>query len=135
MKKTLKLRTFQIGAPPKRGEGLRIGATRRPPRGVPRNRWRRGGYFDVWFPVVAPTVALLSRFKGTDFDDPVVRRRFFDAYRRELRRPPAKHGVSVLAALAGRTAIAIGCFCPDDHRCHRSVLRAEIVKVAGTGGR
>ena len=96
MKPPLHLRTFQIGAPPKRGEGLRIGTTRRPPRGVPRARWKRDGYFDVWFPVVAPSAALLGRTRDRDFANPAVRRRFFEAYRRELRRPPAKHAVALL---------------------------------------
>ena len=135
MNRSLKLRTFQIGTPPKRGEGLRIGTTRRPPRGVPRSRWQRDEYFDLWFPVVAPSAALLKRTKGKDFDDPAVRKRFFEAYRRELQRPPAKHGVSLLAALAHRTAVAVGCFCADESWCHRSVLRAEIVRAARATGR
>ena len=132
MKSPLGLRTFQIKAPPKRGEGLRIGTTRRPPRGVPRARWKRDGYFDVWFPVVAPSAALLERIRGKDFDTPAVRHQFFEAYRRELQHPPAKHAVAVLAALAQRTPIAVGCFCADESRCHRSVLRAEIARVAKT---
>jgi uncharacterized protein YeaO (DUF488 family) len=130
MKKLSKLRTFQIGVPPKRGEGLRIGTTRRPPRGVPRNRWQRDGYFDLWFPIVAPSAQLLDRTKDKDFDDPAVQRRFFEAYRRELSRPPARHGVALLAALARRIPIAIGCFCADESRCHRSVLRQEIMRRA-----
>ena len=99
-RRELQLRTFQTGAAPKRGEGLRIGVTRRPPRGVPRRRWQRDGHFDVWFPVVAPSAALLTRFKETDFLDSAVRRRFFAAYLRELQRPPAKHAVALLASLA-----------------------------------
>ena len=130
MKPRLQLRTFQIGAPPKRGEGLRIGTTRRPPRGVPRARWKRDGYFDVWFPAVAPSAALLGRTPREDFDNPAVRRRFFEAYQRELRRPPANQAIAVLAALAQRTPIAIGCFCADESWCHRSVLRAEIARAA-----
>src|SRR5438445_10266319 len=92
--KAFRLRTFQIGASPKRREGLRIGTTRRPPGGVPRKRWQSDGYFDLWFPVVAPSTALLNRSKAHNFDDPAARRRFFDAYRRELRRPPARHAVT-----------------------------------------
>ena len=130
MKRRLHLRTFQIGAAPKRGDGLRIGTTRRPPRGVPRARWKRDGYFDVWFPVVAPSAALLERTRDRDFANPAVRRRFFEAYQKELQRPPAKHAVALLAALAQRTPLAIGCFCADQSWCHRSVLKAEIARVA-----
>lgn len=127
-----RVRTFQIGASPRRGEGLRIGATRRPPRGVPRDRWQRDGYFDVWFPVVAPSAALLARTQRQGVGDSAVRERFCDAYRRELQRPPAKHGVELLAAIAARTPIAIGCFCEDEHRCHRVVLRDAILEAGRT---
>jgi uncharacterized protein YeaO (DUF488 family) len=96
---------------------------------VPSARWQRDGYFDVWFPIVAPSETLLRRTRTIDFDDPAVRRRFFEAYRRELAKPPAKHGVALLAALAARTPIAIGCYCEDETRCHRSVLRQEILRA------
>jgi uncharacterized protein YeaO (DUF488 family) len=130
MARALKLRTFRIGAARRPGEGLRIGAARRPPRGVPRARWRSGGFFDVWFPVVAPSEALLRRARG-GLDAAAARKRFFDAYRRELSRPPASHAVALLARLAERTPIAVGCYCEDERRCHRSVLREEIAKAAG----
>jgi uncharacterized protein YeaO (DUF488 family) len=122
------VRTFRVGDKPKRGEGLRIGTTRYPPRGVPRNRWRKDQYFDVWFPVVAPSEKLLRSARKTGIDDPKMRKRFFDAYRRELRKPPASHGVSLLAAVASIVPIAVGCYCADETRCHRSVLAVEIAK-------
>lgn len=124
----MKVGAFRIGDPPKRGEGLRIGTTRFPPRGVPRSRWKKDHYFDVWFPVVAPSAKLLRSIHKTGLDDPKVRRRFFNAYRRELKRPPASHAMDLLAALATTTPISVGCFCEDETRCHRSVLRAEIEK-------
>src|ERR1700730_381466 len=93
MRRRLQLQTFQVGQPRRRGEGLRIGTTRRPPRGVPRKRWKRDGYFDLWFPVVAPSFGLLRRMRGKDFDNPSVRRRFFQKYARELKQPPAKYAV------------------------------------------
>ena len=121
----LKLRTFRIGDPPKRGEGLRIGTTRRPPRGVARERWQRDGYFDVWLPIVAPSASLLRRMRG-DLSRPDVRERFFRAYERELEQSPARQTVDLLAALARRTPIAIGCFCENEAHCHRSVLKRVI---------
>ena len=111
--------------PPRKGEGLRIGATRRPPRGIPRARWQQDQYFDVWLPVVAPSAALLRRTKG-DFERPDRRRRFFEAYARELEKTPARQTIDLLAALALRTRISIGCFCADESRCHRSVLRRVV---------
>jgi len=73
---------------------------------------------------------LLQRTSGKDLEDVAVRRRFFDSYERELARPPARHAVALLAALARRTPIAIGCFCPDEKYCHRSILREAIQRAA-----
>ena len=123
------MRAFRIGEKPTRGEGLRIGATRYPPRGVPRNRWKKDHYFDVWFPLVAPSEKLLRSIKKTGIEDPRIRKRFFDAYRRELKHPPASHALALLAALAATTRIAVGCFCVDETRCHRSVLRDEVSRA------
>ena len=130
MKRRLTLRTFQIGTPAKRGDGLRIGATRRPPRGVPKARWRRGGYFDIWLPVIAPSTRLLRRFSHRDWENPSVRQRFFDAYERELGQTPARQTIQLLAALAQRTPIAVGCFCGDELRCHRSRLYEVLRRAA-----
>jgi uncharacterized protein YeaO (DUF488 family) len=130
MKRHLTLRTFQIGAPRKRGEGLRIGTTRRPPRGVPRRRWQRDGYFDVWLPSVAPSATLLRRLRGRGLDDASVRKWFLDAYERELARTESRQTIHLLAALARVTPIAIGCFCQDEHRCHRSRLKQVIERAA-----
>lgn len=129
----LKLRTFQIGTPARRGDGLRIGTTRRPPRGVPRARWQKDGYFDVWFPVVAPSHALLRRVRPRNTDEPAALQRIFDAYERELlANAESRQAVVLLAELAKRTPISIGCFCPDEHRCHRSRLK-QIIERAATG--
>jgi uncharacterized protein YeaO (DUF488 family) len=128
----VRLTTFRIGDPPRPGEGLRIGAARRPPRGVARDRWQADGYFDVWFPVVAPSAALLARLRDDwDLDKPADRTRFFRAYERELAGPDARHVIDLLAALARRTPIAVGCYCEDESRCHRSVLARVIRERAG----
>ena len=127
----LKLSTFQIGAPAKRGEGLRIGATRLPPRGVPKSKWKIGGYFDVWLPVIAPSRQLLHWIKQRDINDPNVRRTFFDRYERELLGDSGnRQTLQLLAEIATRIPISIGCFCADENRCHRSVLRRVIEKIA-----
>ena len=131
MKKKLRLSTFQIGAPARRGEGLRIGTTRRPPRGVRKNRWVRDGYFDVWLPALAPSAKLLAHLKDRDFDDLTVRKAFFDAYERELlRHAEGRQTVQFVAEVAARTPISIGCFCGDESRCHRSRLLRILKKHA-----
>jgi uncharacterized protein YeaO (DUF488 family) len=131
MKKRLRLSTFQIGAPARRGESLRIGTTRRPPRGVRKNRWVRDGYFDVWLPTLAPSAKLLARVKERDYDDPSVRKAFIDAYERELlATAEGRQTVQFVAEVATRTPISIGCFCSDESRCHRSRLLKIIKKHA-----
>ncbi len=127
MKTKLKLSTFQIGTPAKRGQGLRIGATRHPPRGVPKSRWVRDGYFDVWVPALAPSAKLISRFRP-HLDDPGLRKKFFDSYERELLGvAESRQTVELMAQIAARMPISIGCFCEDESKCHRSRLH-EIIR-------
>lgn len=123
-----KLSTFQIGSPPKRGEGLRIGVTRYPPFKVPKTRWASDGYFDVWFPALAPSARLLTRFR-TKLEDPAIRKRFFESYERELlATAESRQNVEFLAQIATRTPISIGCYCEDESRCHRSRLYKIVQK-------
>jgi uncharacterized protein YeaO (DUF488 family) len=129
--KKLRLSTFQIGAPLKRGEGLRIGTTRRPPRGVPKSRWVKDGYFDVWLPALAPSQKLLRRFKARDFNKLSVRNAFFNSYETELLSSAAgRQTVDFLARVAERAPVSIGCFCGDERRCHRSRLFKIISRFA-----
>ena len=96
-----------------------MGTTRYAPRGV--SKRGRKKFFDVWFPIVAPSAKLLRSKRGSEA--------FFDAYRRELKRPPASHAVALLAALSAVTPISVGCFCEDEITCHRRVLREEIIAI------
>src|SRR5436190_24157868 len=119
----LMLRTAQFGSPRRRGEGLRIGTARRTPRGVPKKDWARRDFFDVWFPTVAPSARLLD---GT-------RVNFTDRYLRERRASTeARQGVLVLAQLAKRTPITIGCYCEDESQCHRRTLKG-VIELAAVG--
>lgn len=126
MKTSLRLRTFRCGDDRKRSEGLRVGTTRRPPRGATRAQWR--DYFDVWFPAVAPSAALIQRFQRQKIDYPA----FCARYQRELMRgAESRQALDLLAALALRTPISLGCYCEDESRCHRSHLRKLIERAAG----
>jgi uncharacterized protein YeaO (DUF488 family) len=135
----MKIRTFRIAAGATRASSaspravLCIATTRRPPRGVPKARWQKDGYFDVWLPTVAPSASLLSRTRRWDFDNPKHRAAFFAAYRREMQSADARQTIALLAALAKRLSIAIGCYCEDESRCHRSVLRNLIESVVRSG--
>ena len=113
------LRTFRIGTPAKPEQGLRIAVTRRPPRGVSRDRWVKEGWFDVWFPYLAPSETLIGKYRPR-LDDEKVRARFFAAYEKELlRSAESRQAVELLAAVSLRTAVSLGCFCEDESRCHR----------------
>lgn len=104
----LKLGTFRIGTPRRRGEGLRLGTVRFLPRGVPKRDYARRDYFDVWFPAVAPSRGLVRWLKSRTWS-PAVQRRYATCYRREMRAPDAVRALELLAAIARRTAISIGC--------------------------
>ena len=123
MPKKLQLSTFQIGTPAQPGQGLRIGTTRRPPRGVPKKRWVSDGLFDIWLPALAPSAEQLADLKKYDLDNPAHRKKFFDRYERELlAHADTRQTVDFVAEIATRMPIAIGCFCEDESRCHRSRL-------------
>ena len=122
------LRVVRLGTPRTKDEGLRVGTVRRPPRGVPRARFARDNWYDVWFPNLAPSVETMKRGQTavTDADWAQFRRR----YRAEMAAPEASHALSLLAALSHSTNFAVGCYCEDETRCHRSVLR-ELLAEAG----
>ena len=130
------LSTFRIGDAPKAGDGLRIGVTRRPPRGVSKDKWTSEGYFDVWFPYLAPSDALITRFRPR-LDDDKARRLFFAAYEKELLgSAESRQAVELLAVMSLRTPVSLGCFCEDETRCHRSrlfeVVSREVQRLATT---
>jgi uncharacterized protein YeaO (DUF488 family) len=110
----LHLQTFRIGAPRVRGEGLRIGTVRLLPRGVPKREYSQRDLFDVWLPLVAPSRELLKAYNAGKL--------FFAKYRTEMKQPEARHTIELLAAIAREMPIAVGCYCEDETRCHRSVL-------------
>jgi uncharacterized protein YeaO (DUF488 family) len=121
-----KLQTFQHGQAPMRGQGLRIGTTRRPPRGVTKKEW--SAYFDVWFPVVAPSLNLLRRFQRSQT---MSYKEFCQKYERELlAKTESRQALDLLAAIAQRMPISIGCYCADESRCHRKHLLKLIVRAA-----
>jgi uncharacterized protein YeaO (DUF488 family) len=119
----LHLSTFRVGAPAKPEQGLRIGVTRFPPRGVPKARWAADGYFDVWLPVLAPSAKLVAEIKKRQSGPMPAFQKEIDKYERELLSNAAgRQTVELLAQIAARMPISIGCACEDESRCHRSRL-------------
>jgi uncharacterized protein YeaO (DUF488 family) len=127
---SLKLRTYQCGSPRAKGEGLRIGVVRYLPRGVKKKDYAGLNYFDVWFPAVAPSREIISEFKRKegnrkDWD------KFIRQYIREMEKPENRRAIILLAEVAKRTPVSIGCYCENEKSCHRSVLRKLIEEAAG----
>jgi uncharacterized protein YeaO (DUF488 family) len=115
----------RLGTPRRRGEGPRLGTVRRPPRGVRKSDYARGNWFDVWLPNLSPSAALLRNAQASLGDD--ARWRAFERrFTAELKRPDPSHLLDALAALSHAADFSIGCYCPDERRCHRSVLRREL---------
>lgn len=109
-----------------RGPGLWIGATRYPPRAVPKTEYRRRGYFDLRLPLLAPSAPLVSAFQAGKLSFAA----FAKKYRREMQAPAPRQMIALIAAAGRHMPIHLGCFCSDPARCHRSLL-LELVKKAG----
>ncbi|HEY1579445.1 MAG TPA: DUF488 family protein [Terracidiphilus sp.] len=136
MSKKLQLSTFQIGTPATPGDGLRIGVTRHPPRGVPKDRWVKDGYFDVWLPTLAPESKLVSQILKIDPEKTAQREKLFNRYERKLLADATgRQTVELIAKIAERTPVSIGCFCKDESLCHRSRLFKIIQKQAASDSR
>jgi uncharacterized protein YeaO (DUF488 family) len=123
---TMAISVVRLGSPRSRTEGLRLGTVRRPPRGVPKAEHASRDFYDVWVPDLAPSEALLKA--GQQADDDRSWQAFARRYRSEMKRPEARRLLDLLAALSHQTNFAVGCYCADEHRCHRSVLRALLVE-------
>lgn len=111
----------QLGSPRASNEGLRIGTVRRPPRGVPRSEFASRNYYDVWLPNLAPSDQLFKA--GRSARNEADWRSFVKRYRSEMNRPENSRVLDLLAALSHQTNFSVGCYCDDEHHCHRSVLR------------
>jgi uncharacterized protein YeaO (DUF488 family) len=115
------VRVVRLGSPREKGEGLRIGTVRRPPRGVPKAEIGARDFYDVWLPELSPSAELVKSAQAAAGVADWAK--FARAYRREMAMPPAAHALELLAALSHRTDFAVGCYCADEAHCHRSVLR------------
>ncbi len=120
------VRVVRLGTPRLRGEGLRIGTVRRPPRGVPKAEYAARDIYDVWFPNLSPSESLLKAFFPVD--DSRAWRAFSRKFLAEMKEPAPRRDLDLLAALSHRTSFSVGCYCEDETRCHRSLLRDLLVK-------
>lgn len=122
------IRVVRLGSPRTSGEGLRLGTVRRPPRGVPKAEHASRDFYDVWLPELAPSEALVKQAQQAA--DEREWRAFTKRYRAEMKRPEAARLLALLAALSRQTDFSLGCYCEEEARCHRSVLK-ELLQEHG----
>ncbi len=127
---TMAIRIVRLGTPRHPKEGLRIGTARHPPRGVRKEDFARRNYFDVWLPELAPSAQLVS-WLLSEAITPKLWADFARRYRREMRTPAAQRLVALLAALSLQTHFSVGCYCEDETRCHRSLLKKLLIEQSG----
>lgn len=119
------VRIVRLGTPRVPGEGLRIGTVRRPPRGVPAAQFSSDNWYDVWYPNLAPSVELMKIGKGAHTEREWIA--FQKKFRSEMAKPDSSRTLDLLGALSHTADFSMGCYCEDEARCHRSVLRALLL--------
>lgn len=120
------IRVVKLGSDRIEGEGLRIGTVRRPPRGVPKAQFASQNWYDVWLPNLAPSAETMKLGQSVTTDKEW--RAFVKKYRSEMAAPDTSRVLNLLAALSHQTDFSVGCYCEDESRCHRSVLRDLLVE-------
>ncbi len=118
----MSVRIVRLGTRRESGEGPRIGTVRRPPRGIPKAEFASRDFYDVWFPILAPSVATMKFARQAETAAQWAA--FVRKYRSEMSAPEASHAIELLAALSRSSDFSVGCYCENEERCHRSVLRA-----------
>lgn len=120
------LHIVRLGTPRLPGEGTRIGTVRRPPRGVKKERYSADDWYDVWYPELSPSPDLVAQALQAETE--AEWRAFVRAFRAEMKQPAASRSLDLLAALSHGADFSVGCYCENEARCHRSVLRALLAE-------
>ena len=120
------VRIVRLGTSRLENEGLRIGTVRRPPRGVPKSEFASRNWYDVWFPNLAPSTESLK--SGQQAKTPAQWAAFVKKYRSEMAAPEVSHSIALLAALSRASDFSVGCYCENEARCHRSLLRSLLAE-------
>lgn len=121
----MSVRIVRLGTPRAPGEGIRIGTVRRPPRGVPKDQFSKQNWYDVWFPTLAPSVASMKL--GQAAETAAQWAAFGRKYRAEMNAPESRHALALLSELSHAADFSVGCYCEDEDRCHRSILRQLLI--------
>ncbi len=122
----MSIKIVRLGTPREKGEGLRIGTVRRPPRGVRKEDFSTKNFYDVWFPNLSPSHSLFMQARAAKDE------KSWNAFKRkflaELKLPSAGKDLDLLASLSHQTNFSIGCYCENESRCHRSILRELLIQ-------
>lgn len=125
------IRVVRLGEARLPTEGLRVGTVRRPPRGVKKEDFARLDYFDVWLPELSPSNDIVSWALAEPWTDKRWAT-FARKYRAQMAKPDARHLIDLLAATSRQTNLSVGCYCEDESRCHRSLLRELLIDAGAT---
>ena len=125
----MSIRIVRLGTPRAPDEGLRVGTVRRPPRGVPKTEFASQDWYDVWYPNLAPSVETMKQAQEAQkADSPAQWNAFVRKFKAEMAEPDASRSLDLLAALSHGTSLSVGCYCEEESRCHRSVLRSLLAE-------
>jgi uncharacterized protein YeaO (DUF488 family) len=120
------IRIVRLGTPRLPGEGLRLGTVRRPPRGIRKTEYAAKNFYDVWLPLLAPSPLLVKQALASQSDREW--KRFAGNYRREMAAADPRALLELLAALSHQAEFSVGCYCAQESRCHRTVLRQLLIE-------
>ena len=123
----MSIRIIRLGTPRASDEGTRIGTVRRPPRGVPKAEFSARNWYDVWFPNLAPTVKTMNLARNAELQ--AEWSAFVKRYKAEMAAPHARHDLELLAVLSHRMNFSVGCYCENEDRCHRSILKHLLIEA------
>ena len=117
----MSIRIVRLGSARSSKEGLRIGTVRRPPRGVPKSEYTSHNWYDVWLPNLAPSAELMKLGRAAESEKDWAA--FVRKYRAEMKDPDKSRILDLLAALSHGAEFSVGCYCENEARCHRSIMR------------
>lgn len=125
----MSIRIVRLGTPRAPDEGLRVGTVRRPPRGVPKTEFAAQDWYDVWYPNLAPSVETMKQAQEAQkAESPAQWNAFVRKFKAEMAEPDASRSLDLLAALSHGASLSVGCYCEEESRCHRSVLRSLLAE-------
>jgi uncharacterized protein YeaO (DUF488 family) len=95
---------------------------------VPASKFASQNWYDVWYPELSPGAELVKLGAAARTDAEWAG--FVKRFKREMALPTPSRTLDVLALLSRSANFSVGCYCENENRCHRSVLR-ELLGARG----